>query len=359
MVKTEIADFIFLWRTPDHLIVVVTRNERICYLEIADRWHESDSRSTASIKRIELSNGTSVHFHIAAMHIERMLQCIGNLAIVYLNLGRINEDAIALTIMNCSILHQEFLPGHIAGINKDTMIGTMNISIVDDIIIRRCHQMDTLPLSRSAVVRQIIKHIVDSISSHHHLLALFTLNMEGSIHLQPGILMKIQSGASPNSKRSQTVHLHSAVYHNRLAIPNGRILTDGGIVQQSGIPRISFQIHLLQHSTLQLEEQIIFHQLRIILILLAGSQFHEYTDTISLAHLYILSLEPSGLSQKRTVHIYTVSSLVAVFQSYRRTAQSLPRMIINPEASGWRRHIRESSVQANRIRGKSEQVVTG
>ena len=114
MVKTEIADFIFLWRTPDHLIVVVTRNERICYLEIADRRHESDSRSTASIKRIELSDGTSIHFHIATMHIKRMLQRVGNLTIVYLNLGRINEDTIALTIVNRSILHQEFLPGHIA-----------------------------------------------------------------------------------------------------------------------------------------------------------------------------------------------------------------------------------------------------
>ena len=114
MVKTEIADFIFLWRTPDHLIVVVARNKRVRHLEVADRRHESDSRSTASIKRIELSDGTSIHFHIATMHIERMLQRVGNLTIVYLNLGRINEDTIALTIVNRSILHQEFLPGHIA-----------------------------------------------------------------------------------------------------------------------------------------------------------------------------------------------------------------------------------------------------
>ena len=220
----------------------------------------------------------------------------------------------------------------------------MDISITDDIIIRRSHQLDTLPLSRSAIVRQIIKHIVDSISSHHHLLALLTLHTKGSINLQSGIFMKIQPATGANGKRSHAIHAHAAIDNNRSASLNGRIFLDDWTIQQSSIPGISFQVYLLLHSALQLKEQVIFHQLRFILILLVRGQFHEHTNTIPLTHLYILSLEACGLSQKRSIYIYPVSGLIAVFQSYGRTAQSLSRTIIHPEASSGRRHIRESSV---------------
>ena len=104
------------WR-PNHLIIMIARNQGIAHRELRERILETESRRPPAIKRIELSNGTTVNLHITAMHEERREQGIAQLAITDLHLGRINHHAPTLVVMNRRILQEQLLPAHIARIH--------------------------------------------------------------------------------------------------------------------------------------------------------------------------------------------------------------------------------------------------
>ena len=324
---------------------MIARNQRIAYRELRERILETESRRPSAIKRIELSDGTAVNLHITAMHEERREQGIAQLAIIDLHLGRINQNAPTLVVMNRRILQEQLLPANITRIHLQRRIGTMNIGIGNLVVIGRRHQLDALPLSRRAVVRQIREHAVQPVTPHHYFLARLALHLERAVDLHAGIFMEKELRAGTHGKRSQTVYPDTTIHHHRLGRLEERIAADPGIAHHQRIPGIGIEIHLLLHPTLQGEHQVILHLLRRILMLRARGKFDEDTDAIALPYLHILSLITCRLAQIRTIHIDAEARLIALFQSHRRTSQALACPIIHPERGCRRRHIGKRGIE--------------
>ena len=215
MVEEEIEGILLFRSLPDHLIIMIARYERISYLETRKRRGKTDGRLAAPVKRIELGYGAAVYLNIATLNIERMLQAIGYLRVINLYLGRINPHAVALTVMNRSILDKQFLLRSIAWFYHHSIVGTMNISKRNSAVMSRRHQSDALPLSRCAVIRQIIEHVVQPVAPHHHFPVLFALNLQRPEHLQARILVEIELGARSNGQRSRLINPDAPINHNR------------------------------------------------------------------------------------------------------------------------------------------------
>ena len=343
------------WR-PNHLIIMIARNQGIAYRELRKRILETESRRHSAIKRIKLSNGTTVNLHITTMHEERREQGIAQLAIMNLHLGRINHHAPTLVVMDRRILQEQLLTAHITRIHLQRRIGTMNIGIGNLVVIGRRHQLDALPLTRSAVVRQIREHVVQSVAPHHYLPAHLALHLERAVDLYAGILMEKELRASTHSKRSHAVYTDTTIHHHRLSRLEERIAADPGITHHQRIPGIGIEIHLLLHPTLQGEHQVILHLPGRILMLRVRGKFDEDTDAITLPHLHILSLIARRLAQIRSIHIDTEARLIAVLQPHRRTAQALACTIIHPERGGRRRHIGKRGIERYGIYRKREHI---
>ena len=92
----------------------------------------------------------------------------------------------------------------------------MDIGIGNLVVIGRRHQLDALPLTRSAVVRQIREHAVQPVASHHDLPACLALHLERAVNLHAGIFMEKELRAGTHGKRSQTVYPDAAIHHHRL-----------------------------------------------------------------------------------------------------------------------------------------------
>ena len=215
MVEEEIEGILLFRSRPDHLVIMITRYERISHLETRQRRGKTDGRLAAPVKRIELGYGAAVYLNIATLNIERMLQTVGYLRVKNLHLGRINPHTVALVVMNRSVLDEQFLLRSIARFYHQRIVGTMNISKRNLAVMSRRHQSDSLPLSRRAVVRQIIEHVIQSVAPHHHFPVLLALNLQRTEHLQARILVEIELGARSNGQRSRLINPDSPINHYR------------------------------------------------------------------------------------------------------------------------------------------------
>ena len=244
-------------------------------------------------------------------------------------------------------------------INHYTIIRTMDICKLNFVSNRGTSKSQALPLTRSTVVRQIVKHIVDAVSPQQNLVAFFTFYLQCSIYIKSGILMKIKFHTWLDCQCGSTVYLDASIYDNRFSLirkdfvyPLGNYL----IFQKLGIPGICIEVHLLLYTTLKQEYQIVFYQIGRISMLQFGSKLNKHPDTISLAYFHILSLKTRSLSKISTIYIDSETILITTFQSHRLTSDTFARAIINPHGLSRCRYVRECCVQTQRIHGKRQHI---
>ncbi len=293
-----------------------------------------------------------------------MIEGIGNLSVIKLNLGIIHSDTISLAIVNRRVLDPQFLHADIAGIHHDTIVGTMQVGIFQLVVLGETIESYALPLPRSTVVWEIIKHVVYAIATQGDRFLRRTIRQQLAINIYPGILMKIKRRPFLNLQSSQAIHLDSTIDDNRLLVAIGIRLTQDKFLttlhlhvsKSLSIPRHRPQVDLLLRPALQCEDQVVLHQLRLIFLLLSGSQLHEYSDAISLANLHVTCLIANSLPKKSTIHVDTEPLLVATLQTDVATANPLACAVIHPHRLGRRRDVRESRVELHGIGGEREQI---
>ena len=80
----------------------------------------------------------------------------------------------------------------ITRIHHDAIVSTMQVGVFQDIVLGILHQLDALPLTRSTIVWQIVKHVVDSIATKGDRFLCRTLSQQFSIHLDASVLVEIE-----------------------------------------------------------------------------------------------------------------------------------------------------------------------
>ena len=232
-------------------------------------------------------------------------------------------------------------------INHYTIIRTMDICKLNFVSNRGTTKSQALPLTRSTVVRQIVKHIVDAVSPQQNLVAFFTFYLQCSIYIKSGILMKIKFHTWLDCQCGSTVYLDASIYDNRFSLIRKDFVYPLGnnlVFQELGIPGICIEVHLLLHTTLKQENQIIFYQIWRICMLQLGSKLNKHPDAVTLAYFHILSLKTRSLSEISAINIDSETILITAFQSYRLTSDAFACAIVNPHGFGRSRNIRECCI---------------
>ena len=188
----------------------------------------------------------------------------------------------------------------------------MQVGVFQDIVLGIRDQLDALPLTRSTIVWQIVKHVVDSIATKGDRFLCRTLSQQFSIHLDASVLVEIERSTLLDIQGSHTIHLDATIDDDGLMIltlcaififNDNRVAKRQGLAPlhlqvgiRNSIPRHGTQIDFLLNATLQSKDEVVLYKLWFILLLHRGSQLHEHTDAIALAHLHVTCLIARGLS---------------------------------------------------------------
>ena len=123
-------------------------------------------------------------------------------------------------------------------------------------------ETNAFPLSAHMIVRQIIKHTVQTVATQHNVLLSRAIHDQTPIHVNAGTIMKIERHTVIQSQRCPFTHNDTSIDNHRNISADGHIAFHNDITHHIGIPRPSVQIHFLLYPTLQAEHQVVLYLLR-------------------------------------------------------------------------------------------------
>ena len=186
-------------------------------------------------------------------------------------------------------------------------------------------QFDAFPLAADVVVGQIVEHAVQTVATKQRI-----LGHHIAVGRDARAVVEIQRRIA-DGQRGVLFDLDAvAVDDDGPRRLNHRILPDHQTVQSDGIPAVRPQVDALLDTTLQRENKIVLHQLRLVGVVLAGGNLDEHQQTVALAHLEVGA---HGV-QIRAIDIHAVTALVAAFQSGGDDADAVARLVMHPESLG-------------------------
>ena len=171
---------------------------------------------------------------------------------------------------------------------------------------------------------------------------------ESAIHLHPSSVVEVEFRV-PQRQRRPLLHRQVAIDHQRRCCLDLRVSVDHGVIELLGIPGPGPQVHLLLTSALQTEEQVVFHQLRSLLLCRCSRQFHKHQDAVLAPDLYIRGLRTVRIVQIHAIDIHAETRLVSSLQSHRLQFQARIVVVVHPEGIRRGGHIAESRVHLQRI----------
>ncbi len=147
------------------------------------------------------------------------------------------HQSVALTVVHRHILKGEPLLRQRGRIDHYTVIRAVNIGVFQYICHRRAIEPKSLPLSRHPVVRQIVKHPVNAVSSQHHLAVDCSRRQQPAININARVLMKIQCRTGSNGQRRHRVHAYTPIDDDGPSLPvDGRVTVNHDIAHRHRVP---------------------------------------------------------------------------------------------------------------------------
>ena len=127
------------------------------------------------------------------------------------------------------------------------------------------------------------------------------------------------------------------------------IIKNGGLYSWMDCEHKGIKINNLLYSTFQTENEVIIQLLIQFRAIVGRSDFHEDTNAVALAHLYVRGLITSFLAKIYAIHIYAEPRLIAFLQPNVRTSYAISGIVIYPEVLRCCRNLCKDSVHLQRI----------
>ena len=102
---------------------------------------ETKGGSPIRVERIELCQGALAHHDAAAINPHAVVKCIADLGVLYCQLTVDGAKTVALTIMDGGIGKRELLLVDSRGIDEDTVVGSVNVSL--SIVLEQSRKADS------------------------------------------------------------------------------------------------------------------------------------------------------------------------------------------------------------------------
>ena len=130
---------------------------------------ETEGRTTIRRERIELSERTLTDFRDSTVDSKAVATGVRQLTMIQADIGIDGGQTCTLAVMDDTLLHLQAIMFRIqfGRITDDTIDRITYLRPKKVIVHGGFTDMDAIPLSADTVVGQIIKHIVEPVTTHH------------------------------------------------------------------------------------------------------------------------------------------------------------------------------------------------
>ena len=164
-------------------------------------------RDTAITRQgIELANGAMDKFVAPADKTHAVSGCICDLAVAYIHRALTCIQPISTDIVDQRIAQYKFLEINRRRVATYTKISTVDLAMVQDIVMAFCSEDHPAPLSGNAVVGLIAEHIAQSVATEFYGRPILSFSTQGSVHDEARCGMKIQSRTRRQRKCTTFFH---------------------------------------------------------------------------------------------------------------------------------------------------------
>ena len=149
--------------------------------------------------------------------------------------------------MDGNLRSRQFLLADIRRVDDHTVKGTVDVGVAKLVSIRRSVEVYSLPLSRHSVVRQVVKHPVESVAPKRDGLLVISLGDECAVDIQSGIAMEVECLSGYYSQDSSTVHFDASIDDKRASLRvDSRVMSYFHAAGHERIPSVGVEMDLLR-----------------------------------------------------------------------------------------------------------------
>lgn len=175
-------------------------------------------------------------FVAAATDIDTVTTGIAELAVDGTAHAELQSKAIAVGVVDLTVLHGEEDVLHVGGLAAYAVEGTVDVGVAEEVFATGAVKGDALPLSLDAVVGKVGEHPVKSVATEHYEAVLRAEGFEGAMHDESGIGMEMELTARLEPEGG-TFGYHKAVTdeHGPCSGEDGKTISEGYGSEDEGV----------------------------------------------------------------------------------------------------------------------------
>ena len=186
---------------------------------------ERHAHGLSKVEGEELRQGAMAHHHAASRDGDAVDGSIGDLRVVEVELAPHGIEAIALAVVHRTVIEAEFGAVGRGGVADDAVVGRVEVGILDLVVERRGVEPYALPLSRDAVVGQVVEHAVDTVAAQRDVGLGRSLGAQRAIDVDASMVGEVECRARSDGERGGAIHLYVSFNHDGFCALYQRVTT--------------------------------------------------------------------------------------------------------------------------------------
>ena len=140
--------------------------------------------------------------------------------------------------MNGRISECQLRTSRCCRITENTIISRMDIRMRKNIIVTILMKAHSLPLTTNPVVRKILKHLIQTVTTQHHRIVCCAFTTQCSVNIKGCLLREINSCSSRNCQCSTSFYLQCILENKRFRTGQSNIRCNLATLYQLCIPAV-------------------------------------------------------------------------------------------------------------------------